>query len=88
MADKENYMVSDKIGAMQGIILKEEYIVIVWDYALVVCESKIFARTVLYHWFAGNVAQYRSLYNTLFLIIGVLVVKFVHFIILNPNKNC
>lgn len=87
VANMENYIVFDKIRAIQGIILKEVYMVIVWGYALGEFEGKIFSRTVLHHWFADNVTWYYFLYNALFPVIDTLIVKFAHFIILNPDKD-
>ncbi|MCJ1342650.1 hypothetical protein MMC31_000837 [Peltigera leucophlebia] len=88
VADMENYTVSDKIGTIKGIILKEEYMVMIWGYALAACESETFAGTALHHWFAGYVARHRSLYNALFPITGALVVKFARLIVLNPDEDC
>lgn len=66
VADMEQYKVSDKVGVTDGIILKEQYMIMVWGYALAACESETFPGAALHHWFAGDVARYRALYNALF----------------------
>lgn len=88
VADMEQYKVSDKVGVTEGIILKEQYMIMVWGYALAACESETFAGAALHHWFAGDVARYRALYNALFPITGALVVKFARLIVLNPDEDC
>ena len=49
VANMENYTISDKIGAMQDIILEKENMIIVWGYVLAAYKSVTFARTVLHH---------------------------------------
>lgn len=88
VADIKNYIVFDKIGAIRGIILKEDYMVMLWDYPLVVCESKTTGRTALHHWFTGDVARYHPLYNALFPILGALIVKFARLIVLKSDEDC
>lgn len=88
VAEMESYIVSDKVGAMKGVILKEKYIVMVWGYALAACETEAFAGTALHHWFDGDVARYRALCNSLFQITGALFVKFARLIVLNTDEDC
>lgn len=87
MANIEIYIVSDKMGIKKNIKLKKEYIIIIWKYTIVVYESKIFTGTMLYHLFIGDITWFQLFYNNLFLITSTLVIKFVSFIILSPNKK-
>lgn len=87
MANMENYVVFDKSDILINIRLKEEYMIMVWSYALIAYKSKIFARQMLHHWFTGNIMQYWLFFNLLFLILtSTQIIKFVYLIVLNPNK--
>lgn len=55
MIDIENYTICDKIKAIKSIILKEEYMAMVFSYSIVRYKGKTFAKTVLHHWFAGDI---------------------------------